>query len=76
MKVDKALVLNLTVLKPALRGRSIEVARALDMRDESLSRKINGQLNITLRQINELAKLLEIEPIDLLQEVKDELYRG
>jgi transcriptional regulator with XRE-family HTH domain len=54
----------------------VEIAAMLGMRKESLSRKINGKLNITLGQINELAKLLAIEPIDLLQEVKDELYRG
>lgn len=58
-------------IRKLIRGKQPEIARQMGIAVSSLSRKINGSQRIYLDEINQLAEILQIEPLELLRQIVD-----
>jgi len=59
-------------LKGAIWGRRAAIAKVIGIHPVSLSRKINGQQPLTVDELNQIAKYLEQNTIEFINEVEIE----
>ena len=67
--MNKLLELDTKKIKKMIYGKSAEIADKVGMRKGLLSKKINGYIIITLKEINRLAVALGIDTLDKLKQV-------
>lgn len=56
-------------------GKSEEIARKMGITPNTLSRKIRGNLQMTVLEINRLAKIFDVDTMELMRETYDEIEK-
>lgn len=67
------LVLSSQKIQKMKWGKSEEIAREMGIAPNTLSRKIRGNLQMTVLEINRLAKIFGVDTMDLMRETYDEI---
>ena len=57
-------------------GKSEEIARKMGITPNTLSRKIRGNLQMSVLEINRLAKIFEVDTMELMRETYDDVEKS
>lgn len=71
----KNLIISSKKLQRMKWGKSQEIAEKMKLNPNTLSRKIRGDLQITMLELNRLAKIFGVDTMELMHETYDDVEK-